>query len=244
MMWMIRDNSVDNYAFKPLSLAFDDIQLQADTLGAGPCQRALMLLHGAGGAHRGVYADLRHYLAGQGISSSALDFVGHGETGGSLLGSSLASRVAQAARLAEAHPPQALLGSSMGAYIAIRLLAQLPAVTHLVLQVPGVYNPAAFETPFGPEFSAILRQENSWRDSDAWDRLARFEGHLLIVAAERDEVIPHEIVERLYAAAGATCSRALLTIDHAGHQLGRHWAENPLAMTEYRQNLAAFLARD
>ena len=67
---------------------------------------------------------------------------------------------------------------------------------------------------------------------------------MLIVAAERDEVIPHEIVERLYAAAGATCSRALLTIDHAGHQLGRHWAENPLAMTEYRQNLAAFLARD
>jgi hypothetical protein len=36
---------------------------------------------------------LRQTLQQQGIASTAFDFVGHGETGGSLLGSSLAHRV-------------------------------------------------------------------------------------------------------------------------------------------------------
>lgn len=73
-----------------------------------------------------------------------------------------------------------VFGSSMGAYNAIRL-TQLHRVDALVLIVPGVYTPSAYEVPFGPDFSAIIRRERSWIDSDAWDILSRFEGRLHIV---------------------------------------------------------------
>ncbi|WP_420835419.1 serine aminopeptidase domain-containing protein [Aquitalea pelogenes] len=87
----------------------------------------------------------------------AFDFVGHGDTGGSLTGSSLAHRVRQAETVLVAGglhtQPLALLGSSMGAYIAIRLLDDIQC-SHLILQVPGAYTPDAFAVPFGPAFSA------------------------------------------------------------------------------------------
>jgi pimeloyl-ACP methyl ester carboxylesterase len=77
------------------------------------------------------------------------------------------------------------------------------SVDALVLIVPGVYTPAAYEVPFGPDFSAVIRRERSWADSDAWDILSRFEGRLLVIHAEHDAVIPLEIPERLVAAATA-----------------------------------------
>jgi pimeloyl-ACP methyl ester carboxylesterase len=162
---------------------------------------------------------VRGSLEQRDISTTTLDFIGHGETGGELAQSSVASRTRQAQAVIAARGlkrPLAVIGFSMGASNAIRL-AQLDSVSALVLIVPGVYTPEADEVPFGPQFSEVIRRERSWANSDAWDILSKFRGRLLVIAAENDVVIPSEIPERLYASAVNAEWRRLLIVERAEH---------------------------
>lgn len=185
----------------------------------GPEDLQAVLIHGAGASERGRFAPLRKVLSELGIGSIAFDCIGHGETGGALGVSSLASRTRQAAAVIEAQcgdAPLALIGTSMGAYNAIRL-AEKHSIEALILVVPGVYTPDAYEIPFGQEFSAIIRKERSWNATDAWKILAGFRGRLLVIAAERDAVIPAEIPERLVASAEKASWRELHVVPGAEH---------------------------
>ncbi|MYM66421.1 alpha/beta fold hydrolase [Pseudoduganella sp. FT55W] len=202
---------------------FDGKLLKADHY-VGRDSNRILYLHGAGASTRRGHHLLRGALQQRGLGSVCFDAVGHGETGGALADSSVASRTrqAQAVLAARSMPePLVVFGSSMGAYNAIRLTEQ-HRVDALVLIVPGVYTPSAYEVPFGPEFSAVIRRERSWADSDAWDILSRFEGCLLVIHAEHDAVIPLEISERLVAAATRAQSRQLHVVRGAEHN--RLWS--------------------
>ena len=204
-------------------VAFEGTVLKGDQF-VGSDSNRILYLHGAGASTRHGHRLLRGALQQRGFGSTCFDCIGHGETGGELARSSVASRTRQAQAVAEArHIPQpmAVFGASMGAYNAIRM-TQSHAVDALVLMVPGVYTPAAYEVPFGPDFSAVIRRERSWGDSDAWDMLGQFTGKLLVIAAEHDEVIPLEIPERLVAAASRAASSVLHVVPGAQHK--RLWS--------------------
>lgn len=202
---------------------FNGLTLKCDQfIGVG--SNRVLYLHGAGASTRHGHRLLRGALQRRGIGSTCFDCVGHGETGGSLAQSSVASRTRQAQAVVAARgltEPLVIFDSSMGAYNAIRL-TQLHRVDALMLIVPGVYTPSAYEVPFGPEFSAVIRRERSWIDSDAWEILSRFEGRLLVIAAEHDAVIPLEIPQRLVAAATRAQSRQLHVVQGAEHN--RLWS--------------------
>lgn len=205
------------------NVPFDGHTLKADYY-AGRDSNRILYLHGAGGSTRRGHHLLRSALQQRGLGSVCFDAIGHGETGGTFAQSSVASRTRQARAVLAASPlsgPLVVFGSSMGAYNAIRL-TQLEKVEALVLIVPGVYTPSAYEVPFGPEFSGVIRRERSWIDSDAWDILSRFEGRLLIIHAEHDTVIPLEISDRLFGAATRAQSRQLHVVQGAEHN--RLWA--------------------
>lgn len=189
----------------------------------------LLAIHGGGNAQEGVFAGVREELALRGVGSTAFDCVGHGRTGGDKLGSSLADRTAQARAVIEAtRRPTAILGASMGAYNALRLAPELTPRA-LVLVVPGIYCPQAYEVPFGPGFSQVIRQPRSWADSDAWEILSQFTGRLLVVAAGDDDVVPLEIPRRLHEAAARAESRSLLVVPGAGHSgLLRRMLQDPV----------------
>lgn len=225
-------------------LPYSNVLLHGEQLDCDEPKRQLLLLHGAGAASRASFMPLRQHLQQKGIASTVFDFIGHGQTSGSLIGSSLEHRVQQAETVLYAcrhtSTPRALLGSSMGAYVALRLLAAHPC-SHLILEVPGVYSPQAYQLPFGPAFSAVLRQTGSWTNSDAWDCLSTFRGHLLIVVAEQDQVIPPALTDRLYASATQVRSRQLLNIAGADHHLTKYWHSKPAAAQHYHQQLADFL---
>ncbi|MHA4866852.1 alpha/beta hydrolase [Duganella sp. PWIR1] len=210
---------------------YDGEVLKADHY-VGRDSNRILYLHGAGGSTRRGHHMLRSALQQRGLGSVCFDAIGHGETGGTFAQSSVASRTRQAQAVLAARPlpePLVIVGSSMGAYNAIRLTQQ-HRVDALVLIVPGVYTPSAYEVPFGPEFSAIIRRERSWADSDAWEILSRFEGRLLVIHAEHDATIPLEISERLVAAATSAQSRQLHIVQGAEHN--RLWsllAETPSA---------------
>ena len=230
---------------EPFALPYAGRQMIGERLVPPAPRRELLILHGAGQARRTHHVGLRACLAADGVASTDFDFIGHGETGGELTGSSLASRLEQASQVAATLPagPLALLGSSMGAYVALRLLEQVEC-THLALVVPGVYTPQAFEVPFGPAFSALLRQPGSWRDSDAWSRLAAFRGHLLIVMAEQDEVIPAEIPQRLLGAAVNAASRTVHVVPAAPHRLSGFFPTHPAAADAFHAEVARLLRRE
>ncbi|WP_137935719.1 alpha/beta fold hydrolase [Chitinivorax sp. B] len=203
-------------SLQSFSLSFHNHLLHADRLGQ---HNPLLMLHGAGQASRQQFLALRYALLKQGRASVAADLIGHGETGGLIQHSSLSLRTQQTQAVIQATDlagPLSLLGSSMGAYNAIRLSTLYPTV-QLILCVPGIYIPAAYAVPFGPAFSAIIRQPDSWQHSDAWEILSGFTGRLLIVAAEQDAVIPAAIVERLYTSANRARERELvwLPTNHA-----------------------------
>lgn len=180
----------------------------------------VLFIHGAGSSDRSRFAGLRRDLQARGVGSVAFDCIGHGASGGTMAQSSLASRTRQAAAVIDSQrlaPPLAIIGFSMGAHNALKL-AQSRPVAALILVVPGIFTPEAYDVPFGPDFSDIIRRERSWAASDAWSILEEFTGNLLVIAAENDAVIPAEIPQRLVQSAHKARSRQLLVVQGATHQ--------------------------
>jgi uncharacterized protein len=199
----------------PFELPFGTGLLRGDRY-PGKCRT--IVLHGAGQSSRARFSRLRRSLHDNGLPSVSFDFIGHGETGGSLLGSTLHARTDQAAAVIRhaCQEPLTLIGASMSGYTAVKLLGAF-TVENLVLLVPAVYTHRAYDLPFGPAFSAAIRVPGSWRESDAFGSLSAFRGNLLIVAAETDAVIPREVVEGLYAAAVKAGERRLHIIPESRH---------------------------
>ena len=194
--------------------------LIGDVVGEDLPTRILML-HGAGQSHRGKMAPLRRELAELGIGSYAFDFVGHGETGGDLASSSLEDRTGQARAVIEhlgLGSPLRILAASMSAHTAVQL-TRFHEVAALALIVPAMYARDAYRVKFDGEFSRIIRRPDSWRDSDGWEVLGRFEGRLLVVAAGDDRVIPPQIVQLYHESATSASSRILHVVPDLGHML-------------------------
>ncbi len=229
--------------YQRFGVPYRDTTLIGDSVPTGSVPTVL-LLHGAGTSHRGRHATLQQTLAQAGIGSASFDKIGHGETGGDLEASSLHDRTNQAVKVIEhlgIQEPFGLFGGSMGAYTELRL-TEIYQINKLVLTVPAVYAADTYNLPFGGGFSERIRQNESWRETDAWEIISRFTGDLLIVTAEHDEVIPVQIPQTLYNSATNARSRALYQIDGAPH---RYWdylnaPEHASQRSDYLDQLCTF----
>ena len=114
--------------------------------------------------------------------------------------------------------PFSVLGGSMGGYTAVTLLPRY-AIANLILSVPAMYAAEAYAVPFNAGFTEIIRRPNSWESSDAWELLSRFTGRLLIVAGERDTVIPPGVIQGIYEAAKNAKERTLFVAPGASHMV-------------------------
>jgi len=210
----MNENSVQHV----IRVGFEDHTLVGDVLTDGSPPR-LLILHGAGNSCRQNFRWLREELWTAGVSSAAFDFIGHGDTGGDLKSSSLISRTRQACTMIDAlglRQPLALMGVSMSGYTAVRLLEHY-RVKRLILVVPAMYTAQAYTTPFNEGFSDIIRQPQSWIHSDAWQILAGYRGRLLVVAGEKDRIIPRGVITRIYDAAVNASERELYVASKASH---------------------------
>ena len=200
---------------KTFEIVFDNYVLQGDTYEQG-CDT--LVLHGAGKSSRTRFSRMRESLNDQGITSASFDFIGHGKTGGEILGTSLHGRTKQAAAVIRQSciEPLTLIAASMSAYTAIKL-TKIFSVNNLILLVPAVYTPSAYNIDFGPEFSAAIRTPNSWQDSDAFNILEGFKGNLLVIAAEHDNVIPIKVIERIHKSARHAKTNLLHIVPDSAH---------------------------
>ena len=210
-----------------IQVDFESHTLIGDILSAGNSPRVLVL-HGAGNSNRGRFQMLREELFAKGISSVTFDFVGHGDTGGDLKSSSLSSRTRQVCRIVDAlnlQQPLSVIGASMSAYTSVKLLEHFH-IKNLILLVPAMYTSQAYSVPFNRGFSDIIRQPQSWVQSDAWRLLADYTGRLLIVAGENDQIIPHAVIDRIYDSAVNAAARKLYIAPNASHFVFTDLREN------------------
>jgi len=200
-------------------------QWQPENAGA-----AVLVLHGGGCSTSQGLAPLREVLYEHGVASTSFDFIGHGRSEGTLIGSSLAERSAAVDAVIAARQLEptgmAVIGFSMGGHIAA-LAAQRHGFAGLGLVIAAAYAAGAASLRFGPDFANAIRQPLSWQDSNAFAAVAALRGHLQIVSAGADVVVPAEIQQRYFDAAQQAASRHHEVIEGSPHQLDQHFAARP-----------------
>lgn len=202
-------------------------------------QPTVLFLHGAGSAHQWRTAYLVERLSKHDIGSVSFDFSWQWASSGAMNDSSLKRRVKQTLWvLSQLDPlgPITVCASSMGAHVALKLLDYI-AVENIVLFVPGIYDRAAYDVWFGDWFSEIIRQAESWRNSDVYELLAEFRGNFLVVTAEYDDVIPEWVITLLSDHAQQVRSKTFVTLPDAPHQI-HNWIA---AQETVADNIAAMM---
>ncbi len=142
----------------------------------------------------------RHNLLESGITTVAFDHIWHGESSWTLTWSTLKSRTKQTlcvAKYFNLDSSTTILWTSMGAYTAI-IAGTILNFKKIILFVPGVYTNQAYEIPFWPLFSKIIREDRSWETSDVFNKISSFSKWVLIFWAIKDDVIPEEIPNILF----------------------------------------------
>lgn len=181
----------------------------------------ILTLHGAataGGRGRVLFESLQTRLAKEGYSSFTFDTRGVGESEGQFVDSTLEKRVVDAQSsldfLTQNEPALSenviIIGLSMGGHIAVRLAGNTPErFKALALVNPAAYAVEAEDKKLAPttQFSDVIRRENSWRSSRAFEDIKNFRGQILFADSEFDDVIPGGLKQEYYK---ATTSRELM----------------------------------
>jgi len=170
---------------------------------------------------------MMHFYAARGLAVASYDYRGMHPTRTPFEATGVATRVDDGcAILAELYSRWSLdrislIGISMGGYVATHIakyaMNELIPVRDLVLVASTAYHRSAFKNriPFGDDFRALLRENNSWENSDAFDNVRRFRGALLIIKYGMDELIPPGVPKAYYRYAN---NRALFTIPYERHR--------------------------
>jgi pimeloyl-ACP methyl ester carboxylesterase len=119
----------------------------------------------------------------------------------------------------------AVVGNSYGAYLAA-ILTSLRPVCWLALRSPALYRDEGWDLPKrqlnrDPDLLAYRRQRVSAEENRALRACAEFQGDVLIIESEHDELIPHAVVLNHIASLVNSRSITHRIISGADHALSR-----------------------
>lgn len=185
----------------------DGLDLAAWWLPGG--STAVMLLPGNAGNRAGRVSTARA-LADQGLSVLLVEYRGYGGNPGSPSQEGLVADATAAADWLDArddveHP--VYFGESLGAGVAVAVAVDRPPAA-LVLRSPFTSTIDVARIHFGPVPRFLVRDR-----FESEQHVAEVAAPVLVLATERDEVVPFELSRRVAHAADAR----LVIIDAAGH---------------------------
>lgn len=116
----------------------------------------------------------------------------------------------------------AVVGTSYGGYLASLLTAHRP-VHWLALRVPALYPDSDWKTPKAlldrKKISAYRNRFRSARTNRALQACARFQGDVLIVESEHDDLVPHPTIASFISAFTSAHSLSYRVIQGGDHAL-------------------------
>lgn len=168
-------------------------------------------------------------LARLGFVSLTFDMRGHGDTAERLKSvtreenlQDICAAYDLLARHTQVDPGSiAMVASSYGAYLAV-LASARRAIRWLVLRVPALYRDDNWHTPKfeldRADLAAYRRSLVQPESNIALQQCRRFEGDVLIVESEHDEIVPHPAIASYltsFIAARSVTYRVIADADHA-----------------------------
>ncbi|OGK13068.1 hypothetical protein A3C98_03080 [Candidatus Roizmanbacteria bacterium RIFCSPHIGHO2_02_FULL_37_15] len=129
-----------------------------------------------------------------------------------------------------------VVGASMGAHIASRL-TEKNSFSTLILRAPACYRKDYENKKMVKDWIPWDREGKywPWRPSLALDAIEKYNGRLLIVKSEKDEVIPDEIINNYLRIATKVKEKKLVVMQNAPHRI----SDKPI----YQKKFASLIKR-
>ncbi|OGZ73826.1 MAG: hypothetical protein A2908_01295 [Candidatus Staskawiczbacteria bacterium RIFCSPLOWO2_01_FULL_38_12b] len=210
-------------------------------------QPGVIFIHGWK-SNQNSKTDYASTVAGLGYVSMTFDLRGHGESEGDLPVLTMENFIhdGEAAydRLIAEHAVDAdditIVGNSLGAYIAIRLIERKNS-KNLIIQAPANYPDQELTHPlvdYAGDKSILewRKQILKPKTNAALDALNKFKGNLLVVESQLDDFIPHQTVENYVSAAQDPARVKLEIMADAPHSL-----KDPSLRMQYQKLISDFL---
>jgi hypothetical protein len=212
---------------------WNDIRLAVDVYEVPQATGQVFVLHGAGKSSKQRMEPICNQFVLLGQRVVALDFEGHGAAGGTLEGSSLSRRLAQAQAVGEEflcpEMPLSIVGCSMSGHTAVELLRDLHVapIQNLILFAPATYASDAEQLGFGTAFGGRIRQADSWRSSIIPNILSSFRGGVFIFVGDDDTIVPREVIQMYISCTQQAQVMACIRVPNVDHRITTALGNNP-----------------
>lgn len=200
--------------------------------GKGPFP-GVVFFHGSG-SKRERYLPVAESLAKNGILTLAFDFRGCGESDGAYEEQTHKNAIEDAGAGLDFLLNQnvdrkriGICGGSFGGYVGAYILPEYPFIISVVFRVPAAFSDKFLSARIkrGSELSEFdfFKNRKNWEDSPTYKNISAFKGPFLVIKAEKDEVVPPEVVDKYYDKATSSSKRRLEVIKGADHRLSGEW---------------------
>ncbi|HEX2981609.1 MAG TPA: alpha/beta fold hydrolase [Anaerolineaceae bacterium] len=206
---------------------------------------SVICLHGGRPTGRHSTEYVAKALQASGRTVIPFDFSGQGDSTGEMATSSLKKRLLETQAVLAYFGVQenlSVIGTSMGGYIACALAKEVP-IGNLVLFGPAAYTRKAWKVEFGSGFTEIIREDNSFLDSDLSDLLNHFTGNALFIIGKNDEIIPRQVVELYRRALGHCAHLEEYTIVNCPHPIHRWVLKHPDIRREIEERVLRIIGQ-
>lgn len=221
-------------------IIYNSKKLQTKIFGDIKKTPSFLFLQG-GSKSSDIFIYLAEQLNNRGINSLLFDHSGFGNSEGKKEDSSLEVRFNEAIKASNLlNEPLNVCAFSMGGYIGLKMLENCQ-INSLILFCPGIYTKNAFNINFGPKFTRIIKEKESWRNSDIFKPLSKFTGKLLIIIGDKDEIIPNAIINLLDKAATKTSKKEILYLPNCTHSINEFLENNPEQLEIVLNKISEFL---
>ena len=223
-----RDNAID--------IAVDGQHIAGTLVAPATAVPGVLFMHGWGGSQEHYLARARE-IAALGCVCLTFDLRGHARTESQHetvtrednLRDAIAAYDVLAGQPTVDASAIAVVGSSYGGYLAA-ILTSLRPVRWLALRAPALYKDENWARPKRQlnrdELAAYRRAPVSAAENRALGACAAFEGDVLIVESEHDDIVPHPVIANYRAAFEKAHSVTYRVIDGADHGLSqRPWQQ-------------------
>jgi hypothetical protein len=201
-------------------------------------------LHGGGPSTKETSEYLANIFNSLGVRFVSFDFSGQGDSSGSIESSSLEKRLNEAIGVIE-HVncvPSFVIGTSMGGYIAMKLVEGIEC-QNLILFCPAAYSRKSWKLEFGSGFTAEIRRENSYLETDVTRICGEFKGNVILFFGSEDSVIPLKVQDMYKESFHSARSTRTVILQNRPHPIHR-WIQGQPTSRENVENEVDIFVRN